>query len=155
MNMNSYIAQNRVIAREMRLNSSRDGLFDILIRADGVELSEPFRNSVMRKIGRVRQYAPRAFRARVQIHRERLKPSASQYRVTVHYELPGNDVIARHRAHDPLAALDAVSEKIERRLRKRKTARLARRIPGKGGKAFAFPPPNHLTTQNRGDYVQK
>ena len=55
-------------------------------------------------------------------------PSPHQFRVRVHYELPGNDLFAEHTAHDPVAALDLVAEKIERRLRKRKTARLARRL---------------------------
>jgi ribosomal subunit interface protein len=86
----------------------------------------------------VRRYAPRAFRVRVQFHKDRSKPSADQYRVTVHYELPGNDVLAEHSANDPFTALDLVSEKMERRLRKRKTARLARRLPGKARSAFAF-----------------
>ena len=145
MNMNSYLAQERAIARDIRVNPSRDGLLDILIRTDGVELSEELRSAVIQKIGRVRQYAPRGFRARVQFHKERLKPSANQYRVMVRYEVPGNDVIAEHRAHDPLAALDVVSEKIERRLRKRKTARLAGRLPGKTRKAFPFPLPGYST----------
>jgi ribosome-associated translation inhibitor RaiA len=46
----------------------------------------------------------------------------------VHYELPGHDLVAEHTAHDPVAALDLVAEKIERRLRKRKTALLASRV---------------------------
>ena len=101
---------------------------DILIRADGVELTEKLREAVNQKIGRVRQYAPRALRARVHLHKVRATASAHQFRARVHYELPGNDLSAEHTAHDPVAALDLVAEKIERRLRKRKTARLARRV---------------------------
>jgi ribosomal subunit interface protein len=91
-------------------------------------LTEKLREAVTRKIGRVRQYAPRAFRARVHVEREHLKAVTEQYRVTVSYEVPGHDVIAEHRAQEPLVALDLVAEKIERRLRKRKTARLASRV---------------------------
>src|SRR5688572_4722194 len=140
MNMNSTLVQNvaRLSARELRADPSRNGQLDILTRCDGIEVSDELRRAVVQKIGRVRQYDPRAFRVRVQFHKDRSKPSADQYRVTVHYEVPGNDVLAEHSAHDPFTALDLVSEKIERRLRKRKTARLARRLPGKTRSAFAF-----------------
>ena len=101
---------------------------DILIRADGVEVTEELRVAVNKKIGRVRQYAPRAVRARVHLHKVRADPSPHQFKARVLYELPGNDLSAEHTAHDPIAALDLVAEKIERRLRKRKTGRLARGV---------------------------
>ena len=101
---------------------------DILIRADGVELTNKLREAVNLKIGRVRQYAPRALRARVHLHKVRANASPYQFRAWVHYEIPGNDLVAEHTAHDPVTALDLVAEKIERRLRKRKTSRLARRV---------------------------
>lgn len=100
---------------------------DILIHADGVVLTEQLREAVNTKIGRVRQYAPRALRARVRLTKLLAARSQNQYRARVLYELPGNDVNAEHVAHEPVAAVDIVAEKIERRLRKRKTARLARR----------------------------
>jgi ribosomal subunit interface protein len=140
MNMNSSPVQNvaRPNARELRVDPSRNGRLDILTRGDGIDVSEQLRSAVVQKIGRVRQYAPRAFRVRVQFHKDRAKPSPDQYRVTVHYEVPGNDVLAEHSAHDPFTALDVVSEKIERRLRKRKTARLARRLARKTRSTSAF-----------------
>lgn len=116
------------VTRMLHRNPKLNGLFDIILRASGVELTEKLREAVTRKIGRVRQYAPRAFRARVHVEREHLKAVTEQYRVTVRYEIPGHDVIAEHRAQEPLVALDLVAEKIERRLRKRKTARLASRV---------------------------
>ena len=113
----------------------RDGRanpIDILIHADGVNLTEKLREAVNTKIGRVRQYAPRALRARVRLTKLSSSRSENQYRARVLYELPGNDVNAEHIAHEPLAAVDIVAEKVERRLRKRKTARLARRLrPGR------------------------
>lgn len=121
----------RTIARGLHKDSG-NGLFDIIIRANGFELKEHLREAVARKIGRVRQYEPRAFRARVTLDREHMRAGDDQYRVTVRYEIPGKDLIAEHRAYEPLAAVDLVSEKIERRLRKRKTARLASRIGRKG-----------------------
>lgn len=105
----------------------RTNPIDILIHADGVDLTEKLRESVNTKIGRGRQYAPRALRARVRLTRLLAARSQNQYRARVLYELPGYDLNAEHVAHEPLAAVDIVAEKIERRLRKRKTARLARR----------------------------
>ena len=101
---------------------------DILIHADGVDLTDKLREAVNTKIGRVRQYAPRALRARVRLTKLLVARSQNQYRAHVLYELPGNDVNAEHVAHEPMAAVNVVAEKIERRLRKRKTARLARRL---------------------------
>ncbi len=101
---------------------------DILIRVDGVVLSDELRGAVSRKIGRARRYAPGALRARVQLHKVRPNPSPAQFRARVHYEVPGNDVVAEHTAHDPVAALDAVAYKMERKLRRRKTARLVRGV---------------------------
>ena len=106
---------------------------DILIHADGVDLTEQLREAVNTKIGRVRQYAPRALRARVRLTKLLTARSQNQYRARVLYELPGSDVNAEHVAHEPLAAVDIVAEKIERRLRKRKTALLARRTRTNGG----------------------
>lgn len=101
---------------------------DILIHTNGVELDASLREAVRSKIGRVRQYAPHALGARVQLIKTGPNPSSRQYRAHVLYAVKGNDVSAQHRAHDPRAALDIVAEKIERRLRKRKTAVLARRV---------------------------
>ena len=101
---------------------------DILIRTEGVELTDELHDAVTRKIGRVRRYAPRALRARVQLHKVCPKRSARQFRARVHYEIPGNDLFAEHSAHEPVAAIDLVAEKIEGRLRRRKTAWLARRV---------------------------
>jgi ribosome-associated translation inhibitor RaiA len=61
-----------------------------------------------------------------------MKAAVNQFRVSVRYEIPGHDMLAEHRAHEPMAALDLVAEKIERRLRKRKTARLASRLGRRG-----------------------
>ena len=112
---------------------------DILIRADGVELTEKLRGAVGRKVGRARRYAPRAMRARVQLQKVGANPSLGQFLARVHYEVPGNDVVAEHTAHDPLAALDMVADKMERRLRRRKTARLVQRVRGHRAAARRWP----------------
>jgi putative sigma-54 modulation protein len=100
---------------------------DILIQADGLTLTEDLKDAVEEKIGRIVQYAPRAVRARVRLRKVSAHPSQSQYVVRVLVELPGRDLSAEQIGPEPLLALDIVAEKIERRLRKRKTERLARR----------------------------
>ena len=128
MMIKSNFINSRAVTRTIQKSPGAKRLCDIIIRANGVEITSELRDAVAVKIGRVRKYAPRAFRARVHFDREHLKAKGDQFRVTVRYEIPGHDLIAEHRAHEPLAALDVVSEKIERRLRKRKTARLARTL---------------------------
>jgi ribosomal subunit interface protein len=127
-NVSNGVDGRRTIARTLRSDPKQNGMLEIMIRTNGVELTEKLRDAVTRKIGRARQYAPRAFRARVHLEREHIKPTRDRFRVSVRYEIPGWDILAEHQAHEPFAALDLVSEKIERRLRKKKTARLASRV---------------------------
>jgi ribosomal subunit interface protein len=130
MNANNAPASplNHQAAGKPKTATWKEEFIGILIRAEGVELTHKLRQAINQKIGRVRQYAPHALRARVHLHKVRTNASPHQFRARVHYELPGNDLVAEHTAQDPVAALDLVAEKIERRLRKRKTARLARRV---------------------------
>jgi hypothetical protein len=64
MTIQNNLIGRRPIKRSVYTNPKFNGPFDIIIRASGVEVTEKLRESVTRKIGRVRQYAPRAFRAR-------------------------------------------------------------------------------------------
>lgn len=100
---------------------------DIIIQTDGVTLSDNLRDAVEDKIGRVEQHAPRALRARVRLRKVSAHANSGQYVVRVLVELPGDDMSAEQIGPDPMLALDIVSEKIERRLRKVKTERIARR----------------------------
>jgi putative sigma-54 modulation protein len=103
---------------------------DILIQADGVTLTEAIKDAVDEKISRVEQYAPRAVRARVRLRKVSAHPSPRQYIVRVLVEIPGADLSAEESGANVISALDVVAGKIERRLRKRKTDRLARRERG-------------------------
>jgi ribosomal subunit interface protein len=103
---------------------------DILVQADGVTLTEAIKNAVDEKIGRVEQYAPRAVRARVRLRKVSAHPSPRQYTVRVLVEIPGADLSAEESSDDVIGALEVVAGKIERRLRKRKTERLAKRVRG-------------------------
>ena len=109
---------------------------NILIRSDGVVLTKSLRADVYEKIGRVEQYVPRALRARVLLGRVSVHRSPNQYVARVLFEIPGNDLSAEATGPGPLAALDIVAETIERRLRKRKTAQLARRNGGNRARRF-------------------
>jgi len=103
---------------------------DILIQADGVSLTEAIRDVIDEKIGHVEQYAPRALRARVRLRKVSAHPSPRQYVVRILVEIPGADLSAEESGANVVSALDVVAGKIERRLRKRKTERLARRARG-------------------------
>ena len=103
---------------------------DILIQADGVTLTETIKDAVDEKIGRVEQCAPRAVRARVRLRKVSAHPSPRQYTVRVLVEISGADLSAEASSADVVSALGVVAEKIERRLRKRKTERLAQRARG-------------------------
>ena len=103
---------------------------DILIQADGVTLTEAIKDAIDEKIGHVEQYAPRALRARVRLRKVSAHASPRQYTVRVLVEIPGADLSAEQSGDNIITALDVVAEKIERRLRKRKTDRLARRARG-------------------------
>jgi putative sigma-54 modulation protein len=105
---------------------------DILIQADGVTLTEAIKDAIDEKMGHVEQYAPRALRARVRLRRVSAHPSPRQYIVRVLIEIPGADLSAEQTGNNVVSALDVVAGKIERRLRKRKTDRLARRERGAG-----------------------
>ena len=103
---------------------------DILIQADGVTLTETIKDAIDEKIGRVEQYAPRALRTRVRLRKVSAHPSPRQYTVSVLVEIPGADLSAEESSADVISALDVVAGKIERRLRKLKTERLAKRASG-------------------------
>lgn len=130
-NMNTHLNRTTtlaaVTARPINATFAVAQPLEILIRAEGLVLTEKLRDAVNLKIGRARRYAPRAVRARVLLQQVRAS-GPDQFRAGVHYEIPGNDIVAEHTAHDPLTAIDLVADKLERRLRRRKTARLARRL---------------------------
>ncbi len=103
---------------------------DILVQADGVTLTETIKNAIDEKIGRVELCAPRAVRARVNLRKISAHSSPRQFTIRVLVEIPGADLSAQESSADVIGALEVVAGKIERRLRKRKTERLASRVRG-------------------------
>ena len=100
---------------------------DIVIRTVGLELTKSQEATIEEKIGRIEHYGPSIVRARVFVHKESAHASKRQYSVRVLAEIRGADVTAEEAGPDVISALDIVAEKMERRLRKHKTGRLARR----------------------------
>ena len=100
---------------------------DILIHTDGLTLTDSLYAAIEEKIGRVEQSAPRALRARVRIRKASARANEAQYVVRILVEVPGADLSAEQIGPEPMLALDIAADKIERRLRKCKTERLARR----------------------------
>ena len=92
----TQVKNGRAITRSLQRKTKRYSVFDIIIRTNGVELNEKLRQAITTKIGRVRQYAPKAFRARVHLERAHMKVTEDQFRVLVRYEIPGADMIAEH-----------------------------------------------------------
>ena len=105
---------------------------DILIRTAGMELTKTLEAAVEEKIGRVESFGPTIVRARVFVHKDSAHASGRQYSVRVICEVRGADITAEQFGADVPSALDAVAQKIERRLRKRKTDRLSRRAKANG-----------------------
>lgn len=101
---------------------------DILIQANGITLADDLKETIEEKISHIEQYAPRALRARVRVRKVSAHPSGRQFCVRILCEMPGNDLSAEESGADVLSALDVAASKIERRLRKRKTEQLARRV---------------------------
>ncbi len=97
------------------------------MHAHGLTLSENLKEAVEEKIGRIELYAPRAVRARVTLRRISAHPSPRQFQVRVLCELPGRDLSVEESAEDALTGLEFAAKKLLRRLRRRKTKRLARR----------------------------
>jgi len=100
---------------------------DIVIRSNGLDLTKGQEAAIEEKIGRLDNQGPRIVRARVFVRKNSAHASDRQYSVRVVCEVRGADIIAEQEGGDILTALDLVSEKAERQLRKRKTDRLARR----------------------------
>ncbi len=101
---------------------------DILVHAEGFRLTDDLKEKTIDKVARLEQYAGRVLRARVTLKRASAHPSPRQFEAHVLMEVPGNDVSAVQKASQPLEAVDLLVEKVEQRLRKRKTAKIARRV---------------------------
>jgi ribosomal subunit interface protein len=103
---------------------------DILIQTEGVTLTEAIKDAVDEKLGHVGQHAPRALRARVYLRKVSAHPSPRQFTVHVLVEIPGADLSVEESHANVIGALDLVAHKMERRLSKLKTERLAKRASG-------------------------
>ncbi len=105
---------------------------DIVIRTSGLKLTKAEEALIEEKIARAEHYGPTILRARVFVHKDSAHASSRQYSVRVLCEVRGADISAEECGPDVASALDIVTAKIERRLRKRKTDRLSKRTRSNG-----------------------
>ena len=103
---------------------------DILIQSPGVTLTDDLKATIEEKTAHLEQYAPRALRARVRVRKTSAHASKSQYSVSISCDAPHAHLDVEERGADVLSALEAAAAKIERRMRKVKTERLAKRQRG-------------------------
>lgn len=100
---------------------------EILVHSEGFRLNDEVRTAVADKVGRLDHFGLRVLRARVTLRRISPRPSSRQFIAKVLMEVPGRDLTAEQKASGPIEAIDLLVEKMEQRLRKRKTAKLSRR----------------------------
>jgi len=103
---------------------------DILIQSTGVTLAEDLKATIEEKISRIELHAPRALRARVRVRKTSAHASGSQYSISINCDAPHAHLNVEERGADVLSALEAAVNKIDRRLDKIKTERLAKRERG-------------------------
>ncbi len=100
---------------------------DILVHAEGFHLDDRLKQAVEDKVGRLEHFGTRVVRARVTVRRASAHASTKQFAARALMEIPGRDLSAEQFASEPLEAVDLLVEKMEQQLRKRKTAKLAKR----------------------------
>lgn len=100
---------------------------EILVHSEGFRLSDEAKAKIVTKVSRLEHFAGRVLRARVTLKRASAHPSASQFEAHILLEVPGNDINGVQKASEPMEAIDLLVDKLEQQLRKRKTARIARR----------------------------
>ena len=113
---------------------------DILVHTEGFRLDDHLQAAVEEKVGRLDHFGMRILRARVTVRRTSAHASARQFSAHVLMEVPGRDLSAEQKAAEPLEAVDLVVEKVEQQLRKRKSAKLSRRVHSPSMAAVALSP---------------
>ncbi len=92
----------------------------LIIKGKNVEVSDPLREYVERKIGRLDRYLPDVDEARVELSVQKAK--SNQDRQVVQVTMRSNSTILRaeERSADMFAAIDAVRDKLQRQMRRLK-----------------------------------
>jgi len=101
----------------------------LIITGKNMEVNEPLRKYVQRKIGKLDRYLPGIDEVRVELSVESAK--SSQHRQVVQVTMRSNGTILRaeERSADMLAAIDTVRDKLQRQIErfKRRPARVRER----------------------------
>lgn len=96
---------------------------ELVLRSRNVELPDPMREYIQKKLDRVETYLADASEARVEISKEETKSPSDKYVVQI--TINSNGILLRAEEHesDIRAAIDAASHVIERQARRYKTKR--------------------------------
>ena len=101
----------------------------LIISGKNMEVNEPLRKYVQRKIGKLDRYLPSIDEVRVELSVESAKSSQHRQVVQVTMRTNGTILRAEERSADMLAAIDAVRDKLQRQMERfrRRPARVRER----------------------------
>jgi len=114
----------------------------VLITGKGMEVSEPLKQYVEKKINKLNRYLPDIAEARVELTVEKVKSNQDRQVVQVTIRSNGTILRAEERNADMLAAIDAVRDKLQRQLVrfKERTVRIRERAQAAANAAPVEPP---------------
>lgn len=92
---------------------------NLILSGRGVELDEPLRRYATEKLTRVQRFFDRIIKMEVEVTEERNRHGV-EHRVEVTVQLPGETLRAHAEGPDHFAAIDKVTERIERQVKRLK-----------------------------------
>ncbi len=100
---------------------------DVIITGRNVEVTDWIRDYVNKKVGKLSRYLPEAKEARVELTREKTRNATARETVQVTIWANGSILRAEEKSADLFAAVDAVTDKMERQIERFKGKRRRRR----------------------------
>jgi len=101
----------------------------LLLRGIHVTLTEAMKASIEEKAERLLRHEPRILRVRIDVESEN-RGGTTLFLAKGHIEIGGPDLLASVATEDAYKSIDLLIDKLDRMLRKRATARRARRYAG-------------------------
>ena len=90
----------------------------LIIKGKNLDVSEPLRDYVEKKIGRLERYLPTIHEARVELSVQKAKSSQDRHVVQITMRSNGTILRAEESNADMLAAIDAVKDKLQRQIKR-------------------------------------
>ena len=100
---------------------------NLVIQSHNIKLTERLKKYVEKKIGRMERYLPDIDEVKVELREEKTRSAADRYVAQVTLRSRRTILRAEERSGDVFAAVDAVSDKLERRIRRFKGKRARNR----------------------------